>query len=293
MQPIAPRPLDPATQVGAALDLDPIPIPREVRQTEMGLLVPWSAESPSIGRRDRSPRGRGAGRRPSELGWMPQVQSPLRWYALADFLVREALRGSGSMRRFVWLGLVHERPHGECNALEFRYPLARRGLATQATAEGNAYFAQYGVNALRGTSDDAAIIAAPSPIRNQAGARVLKMHQTKRGTRLYFPMEPDTGVGMNTGVVQAVTATASDMAEVPRLPCSNEGIVRGDAGYVGGDRRVPTKRWDQLPIAAKRGEISPVEDVLHGTVDQIAHKTSPVRCTRPSVDYATPRHGRQ
>jgi IS5 family transposase len=71
-------------------------------------------------------------------------------------------------------------------------------------------------------------------------------------------MKAHIGVDAESGLVHTVTTTAANAADVTQvkdLPHGKEKVVRADAGYIGTDKRVQSKRIKWY-IAEKRGKIT-------------------------------------
>jgi IS5 family transposase len=60
----------------------------------------------------------------------------------------------------------------------------------------------------------ATIIAAPPSVKNEANARDVDMHQAKKGNQCYFGMKAHIGVDAESGLVQSLTGTAVNVADV-------------------------------------------------------------------------------
>ncbi len=84
------------------------------------------------------------------------------------------------------------------------------------------------------------------------------MHQTKKSNQWYFGMKAHIGVDAESGLVHTVTTTAANAADVTLvedLLHGKEKVVHADAGYIGADKRVNSKRIERH-IAEKRGKIT-------------------------------------
>ena len=87
---------------------------------------------------------------------------------------------------------------------------------------------------------EAAIIAAPSSMRNKSGERDPEMHQTRKSNQWDFGMKAHIGADAASGLVQSVTGTAanvSDISQTHELLHGEEKVVHADAGYIGVEKR--------------------------------------------------------
>jgi IS5 family transposase len=126
-------------------------------------------------------------------------RSPLA--ALVQFVdpaAEDALYESVSVRRFVGIDLGCEPVPDETTILNFRHRLERHDLAKAVFDQVNSYLASRGLKVAGGTIVDATIIAAPSSTKNEARARDLEMHQTRKGQQWYFGMKLHIGVDSRT-----------------------------------------------------------------------------------------------
>ena len=91
-----------------------------------------------------------------------------------------------------------------------------------------------------GTIVDATIIAAPSSTKNKDNDRDPEMHQTKKGSQWYFGMKSHIGVDAGSGLVHTVVNTAANVGDVTQtgeLIRDDDGVVYGDSGYTGAEKR--------------------------------------------------------
>jgi IS5 family transposase len=87
-----------------------------------------------------------------------------------------------------------------------------------------------------GSIVDATIIAAPSPVKNAAGARDPGMRRALKGNQWTFGVKARIGGDAGTGYVHSVTATAAsvhDLDQVAHLVRADDDVVYADAGCQG------------------------------------------------------------
>ena len=133
----------------------------------------------------------------------------------------------------------------ESTILHFRHLLERHQLGQGLFEEIKSHLEEQGVRLREGTIVDATIIAAPSSTKNRTGQRDPEMRQTKKGNQYHFGMKLHTGgngcpLGWMTGLVHSFSATSAnvhDVTEAHRLLHGGERQVRGDAGYIGVQKR--------------------------------------------------------
>ena len=95
-----------------------------------------------------------------------------------------------------------------------------------------------------GTIVDATIIAAPSSTKNKEGKRDPEMRQAKKGGQWHFGAKTHIGVDAGSGYAHTVVVTAANVHDVTvayKLIRYGDGVVYGDSGYLGGDKRGEVK----------------------------------------------------
>jgi IS5 family transposase len=100
-----------------------------------------------------------------------------------------------------------------------------------------------------GTIVDATIIEAPSSTKNSAKSRDPEMKSTQKGNQRHFGMKAHIGADAGTGIVHSVEVTAAnahDLDAASKLIRPDDGVVNGDAGYVGIEEREEIKNDGHL-----------------------------------------------
>ncbi len=227
---------------------------REMFLSEMEKVVPWRALTSLI--EPHYPKS-GNGRQPYPLETMLRIHLMQNWFGYSDPAMEEALYEVVSVRQFARLSLTKAIPD-ETTILNFRHLLEANDLAVKMMQRVNGHLCDKGLMLKRGTIVDATIIATPSSTKNAEGERDPEMHQTKKGNQWYFGMKAHIGVDAESGLVHTVTTTAANAADVTQvedLLHGKEKVVHADAGYIGADKRVKSKRIE-WHIAQKRGKIT-------------------------------------
>ena len=99
------------------------------------------------------------------------------------------------------------------------------------------------------------------------------MHQTKKGNQWHFGMKAHIGVDVGSGMVQTVTGTAANEADVTQTAAllhGQEEDVFGDAGYTGADKRPELADRDvSWNIAIKRSIIKALPQALRELAEPV------------------------
>jgi len=228
---------------------------REKFLEQMDLLIPWKQLERKIQR--YYPKS-GQGRQPYPLNVMLRVHCMQLFYNLSDPAMEDSLYEIESMRRFAGLSLSGPIPDeaglslsgpipDETTILKFRHLLERHNLGVAVFKEVNRHLDKQGLMLKEGSIVDATIIEAPTSTKNEDGKRDPEMHQTKKGNEWHFGMKMHIGVDDALGVVHSMTTTsanAHDITQLPALLNGEEGVVWGDAGYSGADKRTELKAAD-------------------------------------------------
>ena len=159
-----------------------------------------------------------------------------QWCALADEALEDALYDSQAMRTFAGIDLSVEAVPDATTLLKFRHLLEAHDLTRAIFSEVNAMLSERQLLMKEGTMVDATIIAAPSSTKNASKARDPEMHQTKKGHQWHFGMKAHSGADAQSGLVQSVTGTAANVADIAQtheLLHGKEKHVYADAGYLG------------------------------------------------------------
>ena len=109
----------------------------------------------------------------------------------------EAIYDSQAMRTFAGSDLSVEAVPDATTLLHFRHLLEEHKLLMK-----------------EGAMVDATIISAPSSTKNARKERDSDMHQTKKSHQWYFGMKAHIGVDAHSGLVQRISGTAANVADV-------------------------------------------------------------------------------
>ena len=111
------------------------------------------------------------GRKPKALETMLRMYLLQAWFSLSDEGVEDAIYDSYAMRRFLGLDFTVEQVPDATTLLHFRHLLEKHELGRKLLESQGEIFDEQGWIMRGGTIVDATIIAAPSPVKNAAGAR--------------------------------------------------------------------------------------------------------------------------
>ncbi len=174
--------------------------------------------------------------------------------------MEEALYEIASIRRFAGLSLAEGAVPDETTILNFWHVLEINGLVTQIFETANTYFMARRLRLSEGTIVDATIIAAPGSTRNASGTRDPGMHQTKKGNKGRFGMKARIGVDAETGLVNNLSGTATnvhDITQTEYLLHGSETDVFADAGYREIEKRSSTDmNWYIAMWPGKRKQLT-------------------------------------
>ena len=183
---------------------------RELFLERIEALLPWAALEARVEPVYPKP---GRGRRPYPLAVMLRVHYVQLCYNLSDPAMEDQLYEAESVRRFCGLKLSGPFPD-ESTILHFRHLLEQHQLAAALLGTIKAHLARQGLRLQAGTIVDASIIAASSSTKNQARARDLEMHQTRKGNEWHFGMKLHIGVDAISGLTHRLSTTAANTADV-------------------------------------------------------------------------------
>ncbi len=109
--------------------------------------------------------------------------------------------------------------------------MARDNLANELFRLVNRYLAENGMKLNRGTIVEASIISAPTSTQNSNKQRTPDIHQTRKGNRWDFGMNPQIGVDRKTKRVHSLVVTPANGHDAPVL----SDLLPGDETSVWGD----------------------------------------------------------
>lgn len=162
------------------------------------------------------------------------------WFNLSDEAVEDSIYDSYAMRTFMKIDFMREQAPDATTLCRFRKLLVDNGIAKaffDAVSQG---LIERGHMLKGGSIIDATIIEAPTSTKNSEGKRDPEMHQARKGNQWHFGMKTHVGVDAGSGYIHSVTATAAnahDITEAHKLIRDDDGVVYGDAGYLGIDSR--------------------------------------------------------
>jgi len=221
---------------------------KEIFLDRMEWLMPWKALIaliepiyPKMG-----PKG---GRPTIGIEKMLRMLLVSSWFNLSDEGAEDAVTENQTIRRFVGVNLTKENAPDATTLLLFRHLLEENGIFERIFETINNLLTANGLTVSKGSIVDASIIEAPSSTKNSTKSRDPEMHQTKKGGQWHFGMKAHIGVDEETGVVHTVTTTAAnvhDITEAHKLIRKDDDVVRGDAGYIGLDKRPEMAECDGL-----------------------------------------------
>jgi IS5 family transposase len=196
------------------------------------------------------------------------------WFNLSDEGCEDAVTGNQTIRRFVRVNLSHEDAPDATTLLKFRHLLEANGVYEQIFETINRLLIANGLTVSKGSIVDASIITAPSSTKNASNARDPEMHSTKKGNQWYFGMKAHIGVDEETGITHTVITTSAnthDITEAHRLIRGGDEVVRGDAGYIGLNKRPEIERVGRIDIAFEISKrIGTVRNIVEGSPERIA-----------------------
>jgi len=210
---------------------------RELFLQEMDAIIPWAHWTDII--RPFYPEGK-RGRPPKEIECMLRMYLMQVWFSLSDEGIEDAIYDSYSMKNFLGLDFRKDQVPDATTLLKFRHLLEDNNIGEKIFEDINARLLDAGLMMRGGTIVDATIIAAPSSTKNAEHARDPEMHQTRKGNQWHHGMKIHSGVDAGTGYVHTITATAAnvhDICEVHHLLREDDGVMYGDSGYLGVEKR--------------------------------------------------------
>jgi len=199
-------------------------------------IVPWSAWISLV--RPHYYEGK-RGNKPFDLELMLRLFILQNLYDLADMAVMEQTIDSRAFSQFCGVDSSNQVPDGDTIG-RFRNLLIKHGLQEKIFAQVVEELTNRGLILKKGTIVDSVIVAAPSSTKNREKKRDPDAHSTKKGNQWHFGYKGHIGVDEDSGLVHHVEVTGaneSDVSQTPKLLHGKEKKVRGDAGYVGAEKR--------------------------------------------------------
>jgi len=153
---------------------------------EMNRVAQWAAMVELVAA--HAPEGK-RGRPPFPVEKMLRIQFMQQSFALSDPTMEESLHDVPLFHEFAGLDNWKTRLPNGSTILRFRHLLEKHKLAPQILATVNDLLRSKGLQLKVGTVVNAALISAPSSIKNATGERDPEMHQSKKGNQWYFGMK--------------------------------------------------------------------------------------------------------
>jgi len=212
---------------------------KEIFLERMEKLIPWSALINLI--KPHYPSAGAKGGRPAKgIEKMLRMLLIASWFNLSDEGTEDAVTENQTIRRFVRVDLSTENAPDATTLLQFRHLLERNGIFEEIFEKINELLLSNGMTITSGSIVDASIIEAPKSTKNANKERDPEMRSTQKGNQWYFGMKAHIGVDEDSGIIHSVTATAAnvhDITEAHNLLRETDLIARGDAGFVGLEKR--------------------------------------------------------
>ena len=206
---------------------------REVFLKAMDEFIPWGEWISLI--EPYYPSGK-RGRPPMGIEKMLRMYLLQCWFNLSDEGVEDAIYDSYALRSFMKINFVDEQVPDSTTLLNFRHLLEKHGIAQRFFQAFTDTLEKCGYMMRGGSIVDATLIEAPSSTKNQRKERDPEMCQTKKGNQYYFGMKCHTGVDACSGYVHSLEFTAANIHDITvasKLIREDDGVVYGDAGYLG------------------------------------------------------------
>lgn len=249
----------------------------------MNEIIPWEEWIEFV--RPYYPNGR-RGRPTKGIEKMLRMYLLQIWFNLSDEGVEDAIYDSYAFRKFMNIDFMEEQVPDATTLLKFRHLLEENHLGEEFFKAINRVMEATGHIMHGGTIVDAAIISAPSSIKNVEKKRDPEMHQTKKGNEWKFGMKCHIGVDSGSGLVHTVTVTSAnvhDITETHKLLREDDTVVYGDSGYIGIEKRDEIKNnehFNKIDFHINRRPKS-LPQVSDHTIDwerYIENRKSAVRC---------------
>ena len=255
---------------------------REEFLKAMDEFIPWSEWISLI--EPYYPSGK-RGRPPMGIEKMLRMYLLQCWFNLSDEGVEDAIYDSYALRSFMKINFVDEQVPDSTTLLNFRHLLEKHGIAQKFFQAFNGTLEKCGYMMRGGSIVDATLIEAPSSTKNQRKERDPEMCQTKKGNQYYFGMKCHTGVDACSGYVHSLEFTAANIHDITvasKLIREDDGVVYGDAGYLGLEKREEVVSNTHLAsidyrINRRVGSVQKVPDGFINWEKEREHRKSSVR----------------
>ena len=246
-------------------------------------IIPWDEWIEII--KPYYPAGK-RGRRPIDLELMLRMYLLQVWFNLSDPGTEDAIYDSYAMRKFIGINFLEGSVPDETTLCNFRHLLEEHGLNKVFFDASNRVMVKSGHIMKGGTIVDATIIDAPSSTKNAQKQRDPEMHSTKKGNQWRLGMKCHAGVDAGTGYVHTIevaSANVHDVTVASELIREDDGVVYGDSGYLGIEKRTEVTNDKHLSsidyrINFRPGRFPKVSDNAIDWTRYIEKRKSSVRC---------------
>ncbi len=249
----------------------------------MDEIIPWDEWVDLIkphyfsGKRGRPPKG---------IEKMLRMYLLQCWFTLSDEGVEDAIYDSYAFRKFMGINFLEEQVPDATTLLHFRRMMEESKIGEQLFRAINYVIEQSGYMMRGGTIVDATIINAPSSTKNADKSRDPEMHQTKKGNEWRFGMKCHAGVDAGSGLVHTISVTAANVHDInvtAELIREDDGVVYGDSGYLGIEKREEIQSDEHLStidyrINRRPGKLPKVSDNAIDWERYIENRKSSTRC---------------
>lgn len=215
------------------------PVRKETFLQTMNKIVPWKELCELIDSKI-TVRKRGRRRLPTEL--LLRCICLQIWHGLSDDAAENDINDRASFQRFLGLDSFNESAPDHTTICKFRNFLMQEGLDDTIFSEINRILDERGMTLRQGTAVDATIINAPSSTKNKDGKRDPEMSSTKKGNNYEFGMKIHAGTDIGTAVVRTFEVSTAKTGDGKVF----ETLVKGDEGYVTGDRAYDSRKNTKL-----------------------------------------------
>jgi IS5 family transposase len=178
----------------------------------------------------------GNGRQPTPLAVMLRMYLISLWYNLSDEMTEDLIIENMAVKGYV--AMDGEAPDST-TLCKFRHILESNNLTKTIFDELRKTLEERKILLKQGTIVDATIIEAPNSVKNKDKKPTPEMSHTFK-KRPFYGMKAHIGVDQDSGLVHSVatsTAKESDIGNAVKVLHGEEEYVRGDAGFVGLEKR--------------------------------------------------------
>jgi len=197
----------------------------------------------------------GNGRQPTPLKIIMRMYLLSHWQNMSDEICEDMLCRDTVCRRFV--GVTGNPPDATVLG-KFRNLLEEHKLNKKIFESETKKLKEHGIIFQQGTIIDSTIVNAADSWKNKKKESNPEFSSTQKGTNRYRGAKMHTGTDPKSGLVHSMattTAKESDVTNAHKCIHGSETVVRGDAGYIGIEKR--TEICEKF--ACKSGEMEKIE----------------------------------